>query len=676
MRELWYVIICFTLGLLSSHHAFAQVEKMNALLIEADSLSKTNIPQAFDVAQKALALAEKMQDSDLAGKVSKTPLYLYQKEAFIHYAEKKLERNEVSINEQVYLHHQLMRYYVSVDADFDQAFIHLIKIRELLEAHPSSLMYKVVLGDAYYIAYWINHVQSDLVKAREYANLMIKHAEQQELPQLKLTALMGLAEIDQHEGHVRSAINRFLDLEGRLLQHPDSVQLNRLYLLLSNAYVDFENEDSAFYYGKKAYHMVPANNAQLKAFSTIHVARGFIKEGHADSAIIFADKALKVVEDLGAKKEIKDIHNVLAEAYKTNGNYKQALYHIEEFLKLEQEQASLQSAANISNLEAELEAQRHQTELQKEKAEVVKRDAKIRQQRTQTIGLIAGLLLAIGLIVIAVRSYMSKKKDAETIAVQKTIVEEKNREILDSIAYAKRIQSAILPPAGLVKEYLNESFILYKPKDIVAGDFYWMEPQKDRILFAACDCTGHGVPGAMVSVVCNNGLNRAVREFGLTDPGKILDKTRAIVISEFEKSEEEVQDGMDMALCALHTQTHTLQYAGANNPLWIVRNGNNEIEEIKADKQPIGKYAAASPFTTHEVKLHKGDTIYIFSDGYADQFGGDKGKKYKSGQMKKLLLSLQDKNMATQRQMLDAAFEQWRGDIEQVDDVCIIGVRV
>ena len=162
---------------------------------------------------------------------------------------------------------------------------------------------------------------------------------------------------------------------------------------------------------------------------------------------------------------------------------------------------------------------------------------------------------------------------------QKHEVESKNKEITDSITYAKRIQSAILPPEKVVKESLEDSFILYKPKDIVAGDFYWLEQKNGKVLFAAADCTGHGVPGAMVSVVCNNALNRSVREHGLTDPGKILDKTREIVIEEFEKSDEEVNDGMDIAICSL--EGNSLQYAGAHNPLWVIRNG--AILETKAN---------------------------------------------------------------------------------------------
>ena len=254
----------------------------------------------------------------------------------------------------------------------------------------------------------------------------------------------------------------------------------------------------------------------------------------------------------------------------------------------------------------------------------------------------------------------------------KRIVEHRNIEITDSIKYAKRIQSAILPPDTLIREHLMNSFILYKPKDVVSGDFYWIEPTDNGIFFAAADCTGHGVPGAMVSVICNGALNRSVREFRLSAPGEILNKTRELVIKEFEKSEEEVQDGMDIALCKL--KNTPLFYSGANNPLWIIR--DSELIETKADKQPIGRYDKNAPFTTHTIELQKGDSIYIFSDGYSDQFGGEKGKKFKSKAFRQLLLSIQDKTMEDQRILIDEAFETWRGNLEQIDDVCVIGVRI
>ncbi|MCB0476657.1 MAG: SpoIIE family protein phosphatase, partial [Crocinitomicaceae bacterium] len=364
--------------------------------------------------------------------------------------------------------------------------------------------------------------------------------------------------------------------------------------------------------------------------------------------------------------------------------------------KYEYEKQALQDS--IKNAEAQ---KIKDAELAAEKAEGKRLEIQNKQQQQQKYFLFGGLALALVFGGFIFNRFRVTRKQKGIIEEQKEKVDEayeelgeKNQEILDSINYAKRIQSAILPPQKLVKSYLEQSFILYKPKDIVAGDFYWMEvlsksseQEQELILLAACDCTGHGVPGAMVSVVCNNGLNRAVREYGLTDPGKILDKTREIVIQEFEKSEEEVKDGMDIAVVSLEQEQEgegslaqnscsKLKYSGAHNPLWIIRKGAEEVEEIKADKQPIGRFSNPVPFTTHEISLNSGDTIYIFSDGFADQFGGEKGKKFKAANFKNLLLSVQKESMDKQRELIDQAFEEWKGNLEQLDDVCVIGVRV
>lgn len=262
----------------------------------------------------------------------------------------------------------------------------------------------------------------------------------------------------------------------------------------------------------------------------------------------------------------------------------------------------------------------------------------------------------------------------EEILHQKELVEEKNREITDSITYAKRIQQAILPPDKLFSEHMGESFVMYKPKDIVAGDFYWLEIVNDLVIFAAADCTGHGVPGAMVSVVCHNALNRAVREFKLTNPAEILDKTLELVVSQFNKSNEEVRDGMDIALCVIDKKNNKAHFAGANNSLYIISDG--VLNEVLADKQPIGKFVDPKPFTCKEVDVKKGDNLIVFTDGFADQFGGTKGKKFKYKPFKELLIEIQHLSANQQHDTLLKAFEDWKGNLEQVDDVCIIGIKV
>lgn len=414
-------------------------------------------------------------------------------------------------------------------------------------------------------------------------------------------------------------------------------------------------------------------------------------KGNLIQAEKLAQKAYSYAKETGFTNEINAAAELLSKIYERKGNYKRSFEMYKEHILLRDSINGLETKKASIQLEAKYryEQQKAIDDAAYQKQLAIEQEAKEKQQII-TYGATGGLgLVGVFLIFVFNRLQVTQKQkniiENQKVEVeqQKYVIEQsheelklKNKEITDSIVYAKRIQAAILPPQKIVKQYLNESFILYKPKDIVAGDFYWMENTGDTVLFAAADCTGHGVPGAMVSVICNNGLNRSVREYGLTDPGKILDKTREIVIQEFEKSEDDVKDGMDIALCSLKLSESyaKLQYAGANNPLWVVR--NEEIIEIKANKQPIGKYDNLEPYTTHTVELQKNDTIYIFSDGFADQFGGENGKKLKAANFKKILLSMQKENMTRQKELLDDAFGQWKGELEQLDDVCVIGVRI
>ncbi|MFC2115647.1 PP2C family protein-serine/threonine phosphatase [Bacteroidota bacterium] len=257
---------------------------------------------------------------------------------------------------------------------------------------------------------------------------------------------------------------------------------------------------------------------------------------------------------------------------------------------------------------------------------------------------------------------------------QRNELEMQKKDILDSIKYAKRIQSAILPPIKLVEHYLLDSFVIFKPKDIVAGDFYWIEKAENRIYFTAADCTGHGVPGAMISVMCSNALSKSVMEMGIQIPSEILDTTVKILEDNFSHSEEEVKDGMDLALCCLDRKNNILEYAGAYNPLYYIR--DNELNEIKPDKQPVGRKAERYPFTNHTLDIKSGDCIYIFSDGYADQFGGPAGKKFMYKPFKELLMVNHEKKMSAQKQILEKTLDKWQGGLDQVDDICIIGLRV
>jgi len=311
---------------------------------------------------------------------------------------------------------------------------------------------------------------------------------------------------------------------------------------------------------------------------------------------------------------------------------------------------------------------------QERKDAIAQADAKRQQLIIYSVS--AGLLLVMVLVVIVYRNLQTNKKKNKIIEEQKALVEHKNKEITDSINYAKRLQEAILPPLNLVKEHLPQSFILYKPKDIVAGDFYWFSEDKDRVYIAAADCTGHGVPGALMSMVGIEKLNEVVDDF--KDVSDILQNVNRHVKKTLRQSggEDATRDGMDVALCSINKKLTQLSYAGANRPLWIIRKEQNEIQEIKATKNAIGGFTEDSQvFASHQVELNKGDAVYIFSDGYADQFSAN-DKKLMTKKFKETVLSIQNKTMEEQKQHLDVFIEDWKGGTEQTDDILVIGIRV
>lgn len=349
----------------------------------------------------------------------------------------------------------------------------------------------------------------------------------------------------------------------------------------------------------------------------------------------------------------------------------------------------------IHSLEKKLEVSNYQKELNKKDAEIKEKElAEAKQSHKYQLALIA-LVVAIIIGITVTFGLVRMRKLKKVIEKQHAIVAEKNLQIQealddinDSLNYSQRLQHSLLPKEEAFRSSFKDYFIFYRPKQKVSGDFYWLntvpsEDSADKLtIFAVADCTGHGVPGAMVSVVCTNALNRAVREFKLTDPGEILDKSREIVVKTLATKNEHVMDGMDISLCTLNHETRELKWAGANNALWFAEDAG-EIEIIRPTKQAIGLARVYDSFITHSKILKPGTRLYLFSDGYADQFGGEDtntgkkgGKKFKSSSLKILLNSLNKEPLGTYPAVLQSTLEKWMGDLEQIDDICIVGVEV
>jgi len=567
-------------------------------------------------------------------------------------------------------------------------------IPKALEYYHKSLKIEEEIGNKKGIALSLNNIgyvydnQGDIPKALEYYHKSLKIEEEIGHKEGIAASLNNIGSIYDDQGDIPKALEYYhksLKIEEEIGNKEGiATSLNNI----GRIYDDQGDIPKALEYHHKSLKIEEEISDKEGIATSLNNIGGIEFEKGSNSGIAAAKqrflKSLEIAKELGYPGLISDASSYLSKVYEKQGKGMLALEMHKLHIKMkdslnneETQKASAQQQAKYAyEKQKTIDAAAHEKQKVVDDAEhdkllAVEQEEKEKQQ-ILTGAAAGGLGLVVVFLFFVINRLKVTRKQKTVIEQQKEVVEEAHQEIKDSITYAKRIQSAILPPIKVVKEYLKESFIVYKPKDVVAGDFYWMENRGNKVLFAAADCTGHGVPGAMVSVVCNNALNRSVREHGLTDPGEILNKTREIVVAEFEKSEEEVKDGMDIAICSLEGMK--LQYAGAHNPLWIIRNG--EIIETKANKQPIGQFENPKPYTTHSFDLEKRDTIYIFSDGYVDQFGGERGKKFKAKAFRELLLSIQDKPMEEQNTLIDESFETWKGDLEQIDDVCVIGVRV
>lgn len=558
------------------------------------------------------------------------------------------------------------------------------KYASALDYYFKALPIQKAINDNAGLSYTYNNIgliysnQNNFEKALENYNSALElRKKENNLPGLAST-YNNIGIIHMHQKKYDLALeDYFASLKiDSLLKDPSGISTSLSNIAI--VYMDAKDYDKALDYFNKGLKLrIELNDQRGIANSYNNLSTVYEKTGNYQKGIEFAKKGLAIGSEIGALDLIKYSYQMLYDCSEKAGNTKDAFNYYREFVKYGD------SITNEMNTKKQTEAemqfkfdqQKAVDQLKQEKKDYIAEQEKQRQVYW-VIALSILLLFVLAFALFVNNRRKVERSQKELIERQKSLVEEKNTEILASITYAKRIQSAILPSDKLVKEFLKNSFIFYQPKDIVAGDFYWMEPKDDCLIFAVADCTGHGVPGALVSVVCNNALNRSVREFNLTDPADILNKTREIILHEFQKSDEIVNDGMDISICNLNFTSNELIWAGANSPLWLLQKNHDEIIECKPFKQPIGQFSNYEPFTSQVIQLQTGDSIYLFSDGFADQFGGEEGKKMKSKRMKELILSLQTLPMYEQKLSMMRYFDEWKGDLDQLDDVCVIGVQV
>ncbi|MCW8897716.1 MAG: tetratricopeptide repeat protein [Flavobacteriales bacterium] len=511
-------------------------------------------------------------------------------------------------------------------------------------------------------------------------------------------AYMALGLVYKRNNQIDSSLIYFEKSKNLYIKLNDLKGLNQCRSNMGIIYMennDFEKAKIEFELAKEYFD----KTSDVFNISTLYRSIGDLNNYYKNynKSVELCSKSLQIGIEYKLKETIKSSCLCLYKAYKGLNNNIKALSYYEQFVELKDSLHNEDLTRKVAQTEMQHAFDKKQltdslVRAEQERIKEINHQREVEKQKTYAYLGGSGAILLLIVLIVLFKGYNQKKKSnmlleqkntlitqqKQEVEKQKHLVEEKNLEITDSINYAQRIQSAILPDINIIKKYFSESFILFKPKDVVSGDFYWFENLGNKVIFAVADCTGHGVPGAMVSVVCSNALYKAVIEFNITQPSLILNKVREIVVDTFGKNNEDVKDGMDIAICSLESNKNSfnLEFSGANNPLWILKKDTKEMIEVKGDKQPVGVHFDSKPFTNHQIKLEKDDKIYLFSDGYPDQFGGEKGKKFKYKPFKELIIESSSTSLENQKEVLSKKIENWKGQLEQVDDICIIGIKV
>lgn len=477
------------------------------------------------------------------------------------------------------------------------------------------------------------------------------------------------------------------------IQNQDDISIASSNANIGNIYFDKKQFNEAKEYYEKALTIYKKHEIKNETASMyLNIASILMQKKKYKEADELFTKALTIYEQINNKNLMIIVYETMAANYTYLDDLESA-YNAISMAKLYTDSVyTSEMSAQTSELETKYDTEKKEVENELLKQKNENQQLSINRQRMVSYFIVTALILVTALAFFIFKGFKQKKKANLLLEEKSKIIEDKNKDITDSINYAKRIQEAILPEENLLLAHY-ESFIYYQPKDIVSGDFYWIKEIGNKFYFSVVDCTGHGVPGAFMSIIGFNALNRIVEDLQLSETGLILDKLNELVLHSIRQQDKDgssIRDGMDISLCCIDKANKTIEFSGANNPLYILRStaistenlpitlteNNYNLIEIKADKMAIGGVENTKKYRTHFLQLQKGDAVYLFSDGYADQFGGPKSKKFMYKKFKELLASVQEQSMDEQKNKLHKTITDWRGNLDQIDDICIMGVRI
>jgi tetratricopeptide (TPR) repeat protein len=575
-------------------------------------------------------------------------------------------------------------------------------IRQALDNHHKSLKLREKIGDRKGVAssygnIGIIHIgQGDSEQAKASFETCLSIVEELGDKPFMASGYSNLGTIHTTLKNYKKALEYHQLAVQTLIELGDRKGLAGSYNNIAAVYEAMKDDGLAIEYCQKAIDASKAigDNRELSRSYTSMGMLLYKIDNRDPKALSYAQQGLELAQELGYPDKIRNAAELLYGIYASQKNYKDALFSYELYVNMRDSIISQENKKELLRKQFEYDYDKKEALLA---AEQEKKDAIAEEQlhrREVYLAAATGITFLLGIISlilfffyrIRTRANVALAKKNNEISLQKEIIEEKNLHITDSIRYAERLQAAILPKEEMFAKHFNDHYILYLPKDIVSGDFYWMEEMDGLVFLAAADCTGHGVPGAMVSMVGFQGLNKAVLEEKLKSPAAILQRLSDHVEEAFEKSGGSVKDGMDICLVAIDTKTRSVTYAGAHNALWILtekeelpeanlreEENGKRMFELKADRRSIGGFFDAGPFTEKKVHLNQGDRLFLFSDGFADQFGGPNSKKLGSKRMRE---TVREMAVAGTLSSLEKVFLDWKGEEEQIDDVTVISVVV
>ncbi len=561
------------------------------------------------------------------------------------------------------------------------------EIELALNYFHQSLDIQEKLGDKSGQSYSLNNIgfiyynQKQYVRALECYNksLVLLRKLKDKGGEAKLMGNIGI--IYERTGDLKKALTYyFISLNIRKAIN-DRQGIGYALQNIGTVYLNQKNYTIALYYFKQSLDIRRLiNDDQGVSYSLSNLGKIYLQQHNLAQARLYSIEALDIAKKIGYPENISNAATQLEDIYHQEHQYDLAYDMLKLAVKMRDSISNDELHKNTvrKQLQYEFEKKEVITQAEQEKKELLYKES-AKQQRIIIYAVCFGLVLCMifGMFIykrfkITQRQNDIIQKQKQVVETKNHIIEEKQKEIVDSINYAKRIQTSLLGKHAIIDKYFEKNFILFKPKDIVSGDFYWTTEHNNKFYLAVCDCTGHGVPGAFMSLLNIGFLSEAIKEKNIEQPNEVFNYVRKRLESTI--STEGQQDGMDGILVCFDKSTNTLTYSAAHNQPILIN--NKECIELPKDKMPIGVGETYKSFTLQTINVNKGDFLYLYTDGYADQFGGPKGKKFKYKTLNDLLLSISDEDVIMQQEILNSTISEWMGNLEQVDDILLVGIRI